>query len=112
MVPLPTTNEKKQSLCVADLDDPDSHFVPLFQRISLDNFIIESIHDFNDNIPYDYFCPTIRTHLKERICSTCNKYFASKKSVQNHMRAFKHKVSSHSSMKIKPYIYAYYNYYV
>ena len=37
-------------------------------------------------LPYDFFCPSIQSHLNERICTTCSIYFPSKKAVALHSK--------------------------
>lgn len=36
--------------------------------------------------PYDYFCPSVQSQLAERICKSCDLYFASKKSLAKHIK--------------------------
>lgn len=44
-------------------------------------------------MPYDCFCPSVQSDLKDRCCKTCSIYFASKKSAALHMRNLKHTLS-------------------
>lgn len=45
-------------------------------------------------MPYDYFCPTVRSQLASRICLTCGLYFATKKTALSHMKALSHKLTA------------------
>jgi len=36
-------------------------------------------------IPFDYFCPSIRDQLSKRICQKCGSYFPSQVAVKRHM---------------------------
>ncbi|XP_023240195.1 uncharacterized protein LOC111638679 [Centruroides sculpturatus] len=71
--------------------DEDARFMHLFQRLNLESFVLSQTGNQN-NLPYDYFCPTIQSQIKERTCFTCHMYFASKKKISEHKKLTNHKV--------------------
>nr|CAH7728431.1 unnamed protein product [Callosobruchus chinensis] len=46
-------------------------------------------------MPYDYFCPTVKLRLLSRTCKTCGLYHASVKSLNRHIEKI-HKKSKHA----------------
>lgn len=52
-------------------------------------------------IPYDYFCPSIKSNLSQRICNICGLYHASCKSKDLHIKET-HKKSSVPVPKLRP----------
>ena len=53
-------------------------------------------------IPYDYSCPSVQPHLRRRICSDCNMYFATFKELDLHKDCHKRKKSTKKQTSLFP----------
>ncbi|KAG5877588.1 hypothetical protein JTB14_027190 [Gonioctena quinquepunctata] len=60
-----------------------------------------SLKDFLQ-MPYDYFCPTVKLRLSSRTCKTCGLYHASVKSLNRHIETIHKKVNTHTDRKVRP----------
>ncbi|KAG5875934.1 hypothetical protein JTB14_036467 [Gonioctena quinquepunctata] len=60
-----------------------------------------SLKDFLQ-MPYDYFCPTVKLRLSSRTCKTCGLYHASVKSLNRHIEKIHKKVNTHTDRKVRP----------
>ena len=60
------------------------HFGTLYERNFLQGAI--SYVKGNDNLPFDFYCPSVHDEIKERICNACQGYFISKKALANHKK--------------------------
>ncbi|KAJ8666270.1 hypothetical protein QAD02_007932 [Eretmocerus hayati] len=67
----------------------NARFLPLFQRLALVNLEIPNPDGFK-KIPYDLYCPSVRSELSGRICKTCGIYFVTKKAATDHMKSLNH----------------------
>lgn len=80
--PLKLRCEPSLTYSVPDATHDVGKFIPLFVQLSL-NMTVDT--PFKET-PYDFYCPSVQNQLKDRICSVCSKYFASKKAVQLHKK--------------------------
>nr|CAH7755371.1 unnamed protein product [Callosobruchus chinensis] len=53
-------------------------------------------------MPYDYFCPTVKLRLSSRTCKTCGLYHASVKSLIRHIEKIHKKVNTPTEGKVRP----------
>nr|CAH7757198.1 unnamed protein product [Callosobruchus chinensis] len=53
-------------------------------------------------MPYDYFCPTVKLRLSSRTCKTCGLYHASVKSLNRHIEKIHKKVNTPTEGKVRP----------
>lgn len=53
-------------------------FAPLFMAVQLNKN--------QQKIPYDRLCPSVQTQLPSRICPKCSKYFATKTTLNEHLK--------------------------
>ncbi|GBP58990.1 hypothetical protein EVAR_14991_1 [Eumeta japonica] len=56
----------------------------------------------NVQMPYDYFCPTVKLRLSSRTCKTCGLCHASVKLLNRHMEKIHKKINTHSDRKVRP----------
>ena len=79
------------SLVPEDLNNKsdDAFFAPLFQRLALNSLLPSNFSGYI-KMPYDYFCPSVKSQIDSRICKTCGHYFATKKSNEAHIKITKH----------------------
>lgn len=76
-----------------------SNFCPLFL---LNNLCLSSIIEQPPkSLPYDYYCPSVQNILKDRICSSCEMYFASQVMLRDHVKSIHH-TSSIYMKKTRP----------
>lgn len=73
-------------------------FCPLLLRLSLQ--MKPKCTDFLE-MPYDYYCPSVKLSLSSRCCSKCHLYHASQKSALKHLKEM-HKKSVVNRIKIRP----------
>lgn len=57
----------------------EGSFLGLSSRLAL-KFLVPS------TIPFDQYCPTLQSKIKDHICNVCNAYFTTKKAKQSHNR--------------------------
>lgn len=67
----------------APLSAEDCHYCPLF--IQLATKIDFPDHTYEE-IPYDFYCPSVQSQLKTRCCTICGLYFASQTAMKEHKR--------------------------
>lgn len=67
----------------------DAPFLPLFPRLVGKDF--EPQHGFK-KMPYDFYCESVQSDIKDRICGTCHTYFATKTALKEHIRSSKQKM--------------------
>ncbi|KAG6451046.1 hypothetical protein O3G_MSEX006916 [Manduca sexta] len=60
-----------------------------------------SLEDFLQ-MPYDYFCPTVKLRLSSRTYKTCGFHRASVKSLNRHIEKIHKKVNTHTDRKVRP----------
>ena len=73
--PLRVRHDPETSLLVLSKPQdtsPSCHFLPLFQRLSLQVKV-----PWKGTVPYDFHCPSVQGDLKKRVCSECGIYLAS-----------------------------------
>lgn len=72
-------SEVNDSLIAVNTDEENEKdkFLSLFQRLSLQDLKIPI--DNWAEMPYDYYCPSVRSQLSNRICLTCNRYYVTKR---------------------------------
>lgn len=71
-------NQTSHDLIVSD----EGEFLDLSLRLALDLEISSAFIQ----LPYDYFCPTVKPKLSKRICQVCGHYNASNKSADRHRK--------------------------
>lgn len=82
------------------LDKGTSKFSPFLVRLSVD--LSPPLEGF-DQMPYDFFCPSVQSDLKKKVCPTCGIYFTSHKIVQMHFCYLHSKtVQDHSETRVLP----------
>ena len=82
---LPPPIKIKQSstgLQIASQSDSEE-FIDIFIRRAININIVDK--NFV-KIPYDYFCPSVISQLKDRTCKKCGLYHSSKKSLVKHLK--------------------------
>ena len=94
---LPPPVKVKQTSDDLVLDDL-GQFVNLPVNLALR--LNSSLKDFLQ-MPYDYFCPTVKLKLASRICKTCGIYHASLKSLNRHIEHIHKKINT-NIMKVRP----------
>ena len=67
-------------------------FGDLNYRITL-QWLVAKIGEF-PILPFDYYCPSLKDNLKERVCIKCYRYFPSKKAAALHKKNFHKKIMS------------------
>ncbi|XP_034253671.1 uncharacterized protein LOC117652688 [Thrips palmi] len=75
--------QTNRGVCAVDPDLEDGHFMPLFPRLASK---VDLSHMGFKRIPYDLYCPTVRSKLANRICRTCGIYFANEENRKLHCR--------------------------
>lgn len=76
-----------QSLTGLQLSNPEQHDGKTFSEFKLAQYLkIKSSLDIN-NLPYDLFCPSVKSEVQDRTCKDCGIYFCSKRAVADHRRA-------------------------
>lgn len=81
--PCPILQTPSKLVVPSQLDKGSCKFSPLLVRLSVD--LSPPLEGFKQ-MPYDFFCPSVQSDLKNRICATCGIYFTSHNSVQMHSR--------------------------
>jgi hypothetical protein len=66
-------------------DDMTGHFNSLSRRLALKCSVKHRFHV----LPFDYYCPSIRENIEERICEICGLYCLSKNNVKSHKKLHK-----------------------
>lgn len=79
--PLPL-NQSIEGLKISDVKGADS-FVSLFISLALRD-TVES-ENFEHNIPYDTFCPSVKSKLNDRTC-VCGRYYSSIAAMKRHLK--------------------------
>lgn len=74
-------------------------FSPFLIRLKTDT---QPEHKDYDTIPYDLYGPSVQKSLKTRFCSFCQKYFTSKKNVENHKKIIHSFATQSNQEKIEP----------
>lgn len=98
--PCPILQTPSKLVVPSLLDKGTSKFSPLLVRLSVD--VSPSIEGFKQ-MPYDFFCPSVQSDLKKKVCPTCGIYFTSHKSVQMHCRFVHGKtVQDHCVTRVRP----------
>jgi hypothetical protein len=77
---------------VQSSEDMTGHFYSLSWRLSLKCLIEHPYHV----LPFDYYCPTIRENIEERMCEFCGLYCSSKNSVKSHEKLHKNLPQIHN----------------
>ncbi|CAH2006924.1 unnamed protein product [Acanthoscelides obtectus] len=95
---LPPPVKVKQTVDDLVLDE-EGQFLNLPVNLAL--HLGASLKDFLQ-MPYDYFCPTIKLRLSSRTCKTCGLYHASVKSLNRHIENIYKKVNTHTDRKVRP----------
>ncbi|CAH1113118.1 unnamed protein product [Psylliodes chrysocephalus] len=99
----------------------DNRFLPLPAKVkqTVDNLVLDEGRQFLDlpvnlalrlsaslkdflQMPYDYFCPTVKLRLSSRTCKTCGLYHASVKSLKRPIEKIHKKVNTHTDRKVRP----------
>lgn len=79
--PCPILQALSKLVAPSLLDKGTSKFSPFLVRLSVD--LSPPLGGF-DQMPYDFFCPSVQSDLKKKVCPTCGIYFTSHKVVQMH----------------------------
>ncbi|KAG5889651.1 hypothetical protein JTB14_028929 [Gonioctena quinquepunctata] len=95
---LPPPVKVKQTIDDLILDE-GGQFLNLLVNLALR--LSASLKDFLQ-MPYDYFCPTVKLRLSSRTCKTCGLYHASVKSLNRHIEKIHKKVNTHTDRKVRP----------
>lgn len=74
--------QTNRGIVSTEYDDERGRFNSLYLRLSLQSQ--QPMIDFLQ-IPFDYYCPSIRDQLAKRICRHCGLYFASQSAVKRHV---------------------------
>lgn len=53
-------------------------------------------------MPYDYFCPTVKSKLSSRSCKTCGLYHSSVKSLSYHTKGIHKKINTLTETRVRP----------
>lgn len=86
-LPPPIPFEKTQrGIYPADVDNKMAKYGSLFHRLALKE--LEPVSDFQQ-LPFDFYCPSVRDHLADRICPECSFYIANLKSLRCHKKLHK-----------------------
>lgn len=106
--PYPIVQHPNRGLVVPDNSKStgntnDVRFAPLLLRLAVD--IQPTSEDFTV-IPYDYFCPSVKSQLAVRCCKHCGLYHASIKLAKLHIKEMhaknKAKTTVQQSLRIRP----------
>ncbi|CAG9584279.1 unnamed protein product [Danaus chrysippus] len=98
--PCPILQTPSKLVVPSLLDKGTSKFSPLLVRLSVD--LLPPLEGFKQ-MPYDFFCPSVQSDLKKKVCPTCGIYFTSHKSVQMHCRFVHGKtVPDHCETRVRP----------
>ncbi|GBP30809.1 hypothetical protein EVAR_82551_1 [Eumeta japonica] len=81
--PCPILQTSSKLVVPSLLDKGTSKFSPLLVRLSV--ALSPPLEGFKQ-MPYDFFCPSVQSDLKKKVCPTCGIYFTSHKGVQMHCR--------------------------
>ena len=57
------------------------HYAGLWQRIAISNLVPMHNHQI---LPYDMYCPSVKSTVKQRVCNLCGIYFPSIAAVKRH----------------------------
>ena len=91
--------QSSEGLVIPDVKDTNSieSFPSLFLALSLkfDDLLPKAAKEFKV-LPFDLFCPSIQSCLKDRICKVCHVYFASQVMMKKHF------VHAHTKKKNPP----------
>lgn len=88
---------KNGELMVPDFEKSKMELASLLNRLSID---IKPRSVVFKKLPYDLYCPSLQKVLKDRVCTECCLYFASKKGVAAHEKALHRKQRSVPKTKI------------
>ncbi|GBP08420.1 hypothetical protein EVAR_77123_1 [Eumeta japonica] len=81
--PCPILQTPSKLVVPSLLDKGTSKFSPLLVRLSV--ALSPPLEGFKQ-MPYNFFCPSVQSDLKKKVCPTCGIYFTSHKGVQMHCR--------------------------
>ncbi|CAH0547066.1 unnamed protein product [Brassicogethes aeneus] len=95
---LPPPVKVKQTVDDLVLDE-EGQFLDLPVNLALR--LSTKLKDFLQ-MPYDYFCPTVKLRLSSRTCKTCGLYHASVKSLNRHIEKIHKKVNTPTERKVRP----------
>lgn len=85
--------------------DPVKYLFPklaIQNMLNIDRLIPSEASSFRDNIPYDLFCPSVKSTLRDRMCKHCNHYFASKIMLQHHVSSEHKRPPAAPAQRIRP----------
>ena len=82
--------------------DSEAHYLSLTQNIAMKDQLNSAIIKKYPIIPDDYSCPSVQPHLRRRICSDCNMYFATFKELNLHKDSHKRKKSTKKQTSLYP----------
>ena len=79
-----------------------TNFPSLFlaQSLKIDHLIPRSANKYKQ-IPYDLYCPSVQSSLNDRVCKTCNQYFASIVMLRIHSAQHK-QVAAAPARRVRP----------
>lgn len=98
--PCPILQTPSKLVVPSLLDKGKSKFSPLLVRLSVN--LSPPLEGFKQ-MPYDFFCPSVQSDLKKKVCPTCGIYFTSHRSVQMHCRYVHGKtVQDHCETRVRP----------
>ncbi|KAJ8686037.1 hypothetical protein QAD02_021830 [Eretmocerus hayati] len=92
--PVLVRHERETGLLEAvpmEIEDSNARFLPLFQRLALSKLNIPRPFAFKE-MPYDLYCPSVRSEILGRTCRTCGTYFVTKAAITRHMKDLQHSI--------------------
>ena len=101
-LPPPLSVLRKDGLLKWVKGDSEAHYLSLTQNIAMKDQLNSAIIKKYPIIPYDYSCPSVQPHLRRRICSDCNMYFATFKELDLHKDCHKRKKSTKKQTSLFP----------
>ena len=105
LIPIQHTRSGPVALPVTpDIYKGDLNFLDVFQRLSMEQFIMpqDLLIKYNNKVPYDVYFPTLQTKVESRVCKVCGKYFSLKLLLTNHKRICKRPKKTKQTSRKEP----------
>ncbi|KAJ8676870.1 hypothetical protein QAD02_012657 [Eretmocerus hayati] len=83
-----------------EIEDSNARFLPLFQRLALSKLNIPTPFAFKE-MPYDLYCPSVRSEISGRTCRNCGTYFVSEAAITRHMKDLQHSITVRTLQRSK-----------
>ena len=81
--------------------ESEAKFLPLLTQLALRSLQQPAACLSFVVMPYDFYCPSVQTDLKERCCEVCGLYHASKKAAGEHQKLLEHRPRFQSA-RVRP----------